>query len=259
MVDDDTLRRRSNCRAGTCASNIGSRAQAMPMRWTPTRLARTCVSALIRCASIGWLRRRITPMREAAALYRACLAAAWRCGRAAECACAARRDSSAGLLGGHARCRPLRRRGERRRRPHLAGWRPTRALPRLLAVLRLRRPLDLWRATPPTAGAPTAAPHHCRPLHAGWALPAGARRPAQVQDSSRLWQHSDGAKRPVPVHRAGRGAVVGAAAMSICPSRATIRWRSSSRRRSCWPPIPKSPTRPSRGRSRQADPRTETG
>jgi hypothetical protein len=41
------------------------------------------------------------------------------------------------------------------------------------------------------------------PLRTVRAISAGARRSADVQDSPRLGEHSDGAERPVPVHRAG--------------------------------------------------------
>ncbi len=166
----------------------------------------------------------------------------------------ARAGSRAGLLGGHARRRPVRRRRLGGQRPDLAGRRARGPIPAVLERLLLRRAVG--HGGDPQAGPRAAGPaaQDRRPVLVLGSLPGREGPEADVQDPPGIGQHPDGAQRRVSLHRPGLRGRGRARATCSCPSRGTARCRSSSARRSCWPPTTGSRTLRSRDRSIGRDP-----
>ena len=165
---------------------------------------------------------------------------------------AAGRRAAAGALRGHARRRPVRRRRQRRQRPELAGRRPGRPLPRLLAATTASA-----TSPPPPRRAATCSSGCCPRLKIAdrctldrrFLVVRGDLRTYKIHLGSGniLMEPNDQYLCIVP----DRGAAAADAEASSCPSRATGRSRSSSARRSCSPTTRRSPTRRSPGRSIQ--------
>ena len=191
-----------------------------------------------------WTRRKTPPTRPAAAIG-AGVATTQGTGRTTMPSDPAGADPAARLLGGPARCRPLRRRRQRRQRSHLAGRRPG------------GRYRDYWQsysfgdlsATAETARAAPRAPDPAaddrRPLRRRGALPRvrGDLRTYKIHLGSGniLMEPNDQYLCIVP-SRGGRSRD-GEPVPAVRGRRRAS--RSSSARRSCWPRTPRSRTRPS--------------
>ena len=114
---------------------------------------------------------------------------------------AAGRRSGAIVQRDPARRRSVRRRLRHRRRSELAKQRRPADARRLLESGFLRGPDRRGANAPRCPQPPDPALENRRPVRTRRPVPARSRLPARLQDPSRKRKYSDGAERPVPLHR----------------------------------------------------------